>query len=91
MARKHKRKPKPPEPTPTPEQITERAADERIKSEPPAVMVVKIERESLLAPEAGHGVVVHFVTSYRVMDWEVRRAVLRGFRCFKCKDESWLN
>ncbi len=97
MARKRKRKHRkhraPPVP-PTLDELKERVAAEQlaiIKSDPPAVSIIKIVREELLNPEAGHGVCVSFCTSYRVTDAEVARAVARGFRCFKCEDESWLS
>lgn len=76
-----------------PPTLEERAAVERLahtKSEPPAVSIVKIERDELLNPEAGHGIVIYCTTSFRVTDAEIRRAFGRGWRCFLCKDESWL-
>ena len=81
MVRKHK-----PPRLPTPELILQRAAEEteeRIESSPPAVRVVKIERENLLNPASGHGVTVHFTTSYRLRDFEIRKIIIRGAKCVR--------
>lgn len=96
MPRKHaKRKRRKRLPTPpTIEQITtgtREARNARAQVEPPAVSIIKIEREDLLHPASGHGIVIYCTTSYRVTNAEIRRALGRGFRCFLCKDESWLS
>lgn len=94
MARTHKVHKFSPKPDPPPDEIEHRAAAEieaRAKVHPPHVYVTKIERNHLQAPDIGHGIIVHFATSYELTDAEVRRLIIRGARCHKCEDESWLS